>query len=152
MEDRTTVSTSTLKSIGYKARDNNSILESLDLDGQNVRGNCIDIARYIMGELINKYNIPSNATGGIRCDIKDEEMHYLVYIDLKYVEDVEDSEGQLYIDASVDQFCDEQEKIGRVDVSFDKYENLPRVDLLKPDDSDRKRYQNVQRDVLHKPS
>lgn len=152
MDGEKQIHTSTLKSIGYKARDDNSILGSLDLDGQNVRGNCIDIARHIMRKLINRHRIPSDATGGIRCDVRDKEMHYLVFLDLRYVEDLEESEGQLYIDASIDQFCEEQKEIGRVDVSLGSYEDLPRVDLLTPSDASRKRYQNIQHDVLHKPN
>ena len=150
MKGNKQIHTSELKSIGYKARDENSILGSLNLDGQNVRGSCIDISKYIIQRLINRHRIPSDATGGLRCDVRGNEMHYLVYLDLRYIEDLKESEGQLYIDASIDQFCDEQKEIGRVDISLGPYDSIPRVDLLTPSDPSRKRYQNIRHDVLHK--
>lgn len=133
---------SILKSYGYKARDEHAILGSLDLDGQNVQGCCIDIARYITNKLETNTDINGDMFEKVRCDINGVEMHYFVRLHTSCVSDCPYDEGYLFIDASIDQFCKEQKEIGRVKVSLDSYENLERVALIPPKDPRRNRYEN----------
>lgn len=149
MDSKEQIHTSAITSVGYKARDNNNILDSLELEGQNVRGQCIEITRYIVEKFINRYQIPSDMTGSVRCYLMDNEIHYLVYLNLRCVENLDKSKGKLYIDASIDQFCDEQSEY--LNVSLGSYKNLPRIDILTPSDSRRNRYGDITYDVLRKP-
>ena len=134
------ITKSVLTSYGYKARDEYAILGSLDLDGQNVYGCCIDISRYIAGEL--QTDIDEDMFEKVRCDINGEEMHYFVKVHVSCVSDCSYTDGYLFVDASIDQFCKEQKEIGRVTVSLDSYDELERVALVPPDDPRRNRYEN----------
>ena len=136
------ITTNKLITYGYQARDNNSILGSLELEGANVRGCCIEIARDIAGQLSRYTNLDDSDFEIIRCEFRGEEMHYFVQLKSSCISDVNTNSGYVYVDASLDQFCDRQTETGFVTVSVGKYKNLDRVAIIPPQDSRREWYQN----------
>lgn len=137
-----TISKSVLKSYGYKARDEYAILSSLNLDGQNIQGCCIDITRYIIQKLHTRTDIDEDLFEKVKCNVKGKEMHYLLRIDSSCVQEYQDMKGYVFVDASIDQFCQEQKEIGRVAVSLGSYDSLERVAIMPPDDPRKDRYED----------
>lgn len=137
-----TVTTSQLTSYGYQARDEHAILGSLDLDGQNVRGCCIDISSYIIDKLYNRTTLSEEDFDKVRCKFKGEELHYFVRVNMSCVEDCNGDTGYLFVDAALDQFCTEQKQFDRVDVEVGQYKDLERVAFIPPEDSRRNWYKN----------
>lgn len=139
----TGITKSRLKSIGYEARDEHAILGDANIEGCNVRGCCVEITEYIYTHLIDQTPVPKSEVTAIKCQVNGEEMHYIVSINAEYVSDYPIDDGEIYIDASIDQFCTEQEEINRVNLSFGSYEDMERVDIIPPDNPKRERYQNL---------
>ena len=125
------VTVSQLKSAGYQARDQNSILGDLDLNGQNVRGQCIEVSRSLKKHLIKQNGLSENAVEKVRCKVG-SEIHYFVAVRSNVIEDINSDSGKTFIDASIDQFCDEQKEIDRVKTSFGSYSDLERVAVIPP--------------------
>lgn len=131
-----------IKSIGKRAREKHSILGSLDINGENVYGSCIEISSYIKNELIN-HGLPKNSLSQVRCKLKGEVLHYIVSVKSKHIQDIEISEDRIFIDASLDQFCKEQKENNRVNISFGNYNDIPKVDIIKPSNKEKsQKYKN----------
>lgn len=136
------ISAAELQKVGQEAREANAIIGSLDLPGKNVRGCCIEITDHIIETLRTNHGIPDDALVKYRCNIGESmELHYAVGIHADYVAE-EDSDGFVIVDASIDQYCDEQVAIHRVETTFGPYESIPRVAVLPVGDGRRQHWYN----------
>lgn len=126
----------TIADIGHRVRKNYS----------HPRGICIDVA----GDFIHQ--LPDSVDArAVYCHVDGErnELHYLVAIPTTDVVGHKPSpdttqEPHVFVDLSLDQFCDELAADGRVAVSYGPRDEIPEVIVLPPGDSRRDRYEDVE--------
>ena len=137
-----TLTVDKLKKAGHDARGNNSVLETVDICGRNIRGSCIPIANEMQDALTSK-DVPDEGVQKVRCFVLGEELHYCIAVDSSLISDTPHTSGMTLVDASIDQFCSEQKEEGNVDVALGSYDELPEVAVIPPDDSRKSWYKSM---------
>lgn len=144
-DDTPAVTTEELREMGREARRNNAILEYTEFEGTKIRGCCMEVADEIVTRL-SEYGFAKDCLHKWRCQVGDaNELHYAVALPCDAVTDIEADSGLLIVDATLDQFCTEQQDLGRVETAFGAYDDLPAVDIVRPDEDRRVRYQPGQK-------
>lgn len=107
-----------------------------------IQGRCYEICHNLGNILIDR-GLPHTGdpftVEHVRVGENNDEKHFIMKIDGKYIEGTTAGE-EVYIDTSLDQFCDENKKAGDVTVSFGSRESLQKVYIYFPDDPRREQY------------
>lgn len=107
---------------------------------RDIVGACDTMCIRLQDRLRFQENIPREA-GTIqeqRIGPDGEENHYVCIIDPEYVDSVT---GTVWVDMSLDQFCDANKEAGHVSVSLGPEETIESIRLMLPDDQRRDVYQ-----------
>lgn len=107
-----------------------------------IKGMCYEICHNIGNILIDNgmpYTGDPYTVEHKRVGDNNEEKHFILILDGKYVQGVDETE-EVYIDASLDQFCEENKQDGLVDISLGACSDIQEVYIYYPDDSGRQKY------------
>lgn len=107
-------------------------------------GECDCICRRLMHELHSSYDIPYDelSVEQGRIGPKGEEIHFILVVSGDWVE----TESQtVWIDLSLDQFCDRHRKYDLVDVSLGESSEIDSVRVMEDNDERRSTYMSFQR-------
>ena len=111
-------------------------------DSASVVGKC-DYACYALQDLLRvEAGVPREAVDvqEMRIGPAGEENHYICVIDPEYVSGCT---GPLWVDMTLDQFCDENVERGAVEVSLGPSAEIDRVMVMPPGDDRREVYQDT---------